>query len=392
MSLRMTRIRHESDMARNARAGDYELDSLRADGQQVLRELAESTGGALIANTNDLRPQLQKLSEDFNTWYELTYHPSNPNYDGRFRAIKVAVPTHSDYVLQARAGYFALPPMEGQFVFPYEVPLLRALGTSPLPREVDFMATVIPYRQQTNGTVQSSLIFDLPLKKVEFSWDEKSKAYVVHISALALVKDERGQVVAKLSRDIPLSEPKDRVDGFKQGHFILTLPVDLAPGRYLVESAAADQQGNRFGARRASIFIPEPHAGPALSGLALLRRLEPPNLEPDRRDPLQVPEGRVIPMLSPEIALSKDSLLSVFFKLYPDGTNSTAARLVIDLLHDGKLLSRSFPDLPKPDDKGEIPYLANLPVGALSAGQYEFRATLIQGDSAVQQVLPVSLQ
>ncbi|MGD0578960.1 MAG: VWA domain-containing protein, partial [Bryobacteraceae bacterium] len=366
MSYRMTRTPREADPSRNFRAADFALDSLRANGQMVLRELAESTGGILIANTNDLRPQLQKLSEDFNTWYELTYHSSNPDYDGRFRAIQVALPAHPDYVVQSRAGYFALPPMEGQFVFPYEVPLLRALGASPLPRDVDFLAAVIPYRQLLSGTVQSSLVFDLPLKSVQFSWDEKSKTYITHLSALALVKDEHGQVVAKLSRDVPLGEPKERLEGFKQGHFILTLPVDLAPGRYVVESVAADQLGNRFGARRASLFIPAPHPGPALSGLALLRRLEPPLLEPDRRDPLQVPDGRVVPTLSPEVPLSKDTLLSVFFKLYPDAANPAPPRLVIDLLRDGKLLSRSSPDLPKADEKGEIPYLANLPVGALT--------------------------
>jgi VWFA-related protein len=392
MSYRMTRTQREVDPSRNFRAGDFALDSVRADGQQVLRELAESTGGTLIANTNDLRPQLQKISEDFNTWYELTYHSSNPDYDGRFRAIQVSLPAHADYVVQARTGYYALPPMEGQFVFPYEVPLLRALGQAPLPRNVDFLAAVIPYRQLLSGTVQSSLVFDLPLKSIQFSWDETSKTYVTHLSALALIKDEHGQIVAKLSRDVPLGEPKERLEGFKQGHFILTLPVDLAPGRYVVESVAADQLGNRFGARRASLFIPAPHAGPAISGLTLLRHLEPPLAEPDRRDPLQVPDGRVVPALSPAVLLAKGTLLSVFFKLYPDAANPAPPRLVIDLLNAGKLISRSTPDLPKADEKGEIPYLANLPVGALAPGQYEFRTTLLQGDSAAQQTLPVSLQ
>jgi VWFA-related protein len=391
-SYRMTRTQREADPSRNYLANDFALDSTRAHGQQVLRELAESTGGFLIANTNDLRPSLQKLSEDFNTWYELTYHSTNPDYDGRFRSIQVALPAHPDYLIQARNGYFALPPMEGQFVFPYEVPLLRVLGNSPLPRGVDFQAAVIPYRAQPNGTVQSALIIDLPLNSIEFSWDEKSKTYVTHLSALALVKDEHGQVVAKLSRDVPLGEPKQHLEGFKQGHFILTLPVDLTPGHYVVESVAADQLGNRFGARRTSLFIPPPHTGPALSGLALLRRLEPPAAEPDRRDPLQVPEGLVVPTLFPEVPLSSNTLLSVFFKLYPDRANSNAPRLVVDLLRDGKLLSRSTPDLPAADALGEIPYLANLPVGTLTPGRYEFRATVLQGNAATERTLPVVLR
>ena len=79
--------------------------------------------------------------------------------------------------------------MEGQFVFPFEVPLLRALGASPLPRNLDFSAAIVPYRHLPNGLLQSSLIFDLPLKSIEFSWDEKSRSYVTHLSVLSLVKE-----------------------------------------------------------------------------------------------------------------------------------------------------------------------------------------------------------
>jgi VWFA-related protein len=391
MSNHMTRSRNGGSAVGDFRAGDYELDSLRANGQMVLRELAESTGGELIANTNDFRPQLQHLSEDFNTWYELTYKTTNADYDGRFRAIGVALAGHPAYTVQARSGYFALPPMEGQFVFPYEVPLLRALSQQPLPRNLDFSAGIIPFRHLSNGMLQSSLVFDLPLKPVEFTRDEKSGQYITHLSVLSLVKDEHGNVVAKLSRDVSLGEAKEQLDAFRQGRFIVTLPVDLPPGRYTVESVAADQRGGRFGARRASFFAQPRHAGPEMSGLALLRRVEDPGKEPDPRDPLQIAAGRAVPTLSTHVPLGRNTLLSVFFKLYPDAASKERPRLVIDLLREGRIVSRSTPDLPASDDVGEIPYLANLPVGTLQAGQYEFRATLLQGNAADQKAIAVTL-
>jgi hypothetical protein len=199
-------------------------------------------------------------------------------------------------------------------------------------------------------------------------------------------------VVAKLSRDVPQSEPKDRIEGFRQGHFILTLPVDLPPGRYTVESVVADQQRGRFSALRASFFAPEPHPGPALSGLMLLRRIEPATEPRDVRDPLLVPAGRIVPSLTPRIPVSANAALSVFFMLYPDHANGAPARLVLDLMRDGKLLTRTTPELPKPDEKGEIPYLANVPVGNLKPGQYEFRATVMQSREADQKTISVILQ
>ena len=392
MSNHMTLSRTGAGGIGDFRAGDYELDSMRANGQMVLRELAESTGGELIANTNDLRPHLQRLSEDFNSWYELTYKTTNPDYDGRFRSIGVTLAGHPAYTVQARSGYFALPPMEGQFVFPYEVPLLRALSRQPLPHNLDFSAGLIPFRHLTNGNLQSSLVFDLSLKPVEFTWDEKSKRYVTHLSVLSLIKDERGSVVAKLSRDVALGEAKEQLDSFRKGRFIVTLPVDLAPGRYTVESVAADQNGGRFGARRTSFFAQARRPGPEMSGLALLRRLEEPASDSDPRDPLQIPAGRVVPTLSTYVPLGRATLLSVFFKLFPDPASKQQPRLVVDLLHEGKLLSRSTPDLPTSVDGAEIPYLANLPVGTLQAGQYEFRATLLQGTAGDQKTIAVTLE
>ena len=375
------------------RAADYQLDSLRASSQMVLRELAESTGGQLIANSNDVRPQLAQLSEDFNTWYELTYKTLNSAYDGRFRSIAVHVASHPDYAVQARSGYFALPPMEGELVFPFEVPLLRALGQSPLPHALEFLSSIIPYRHLASGQLQCALVFDLPLNDVEFTWDAQAQRSVTHLSVLALVKDEHGAVVAKLSRDVPLSEPKDRVDAFKRGRFIVTRSLDLAPGRYTIESVAADQRGDHFGARRSIFVADQAHAGPAMSELALLRRLEPAAAEPDLRDALQIPAGRVVPTLATDLTLQKDTVLSVFFKLYPATTAASAPpRLVIDLLRDGKLLTRSTPDLPAVNAQGEIPYLANVPVGALKPGEYEFRATYYQGKAGDQRTIAVTLQ
>jgi hypothetical protein len=38
----------------------------------------------------------------------------------------------------------------------------------------------------------------------------------------------------------------------------------------------------------------------------------------------------------------------------------------------------------------EIPYLANLPIGTLQPGQYEYRATLLQGNAADQKPIAVT--
>ena len=371
-----------------SRTFDLAVDSLRANAQNAMAELSEKTGGFLMANTNDFRADLQKLSEDFNAYYEITYRPSDPSYDGRFREISVKI-SRPDVTIQARNGYFALPPMDGETVFPYEVPLLRALSQTPLPRDLEYRAGILRFRQR-EGSQQVALVFDLPLRQIAFAKDDLAGKYRTHISVLALIKDDKGHVVAKLSRDVPLNEPLDKLAGFQQGRFIVTKAARLGPGRYTVESVAADQEGNRLAAKKSALVIPPSPAPLQLSDMALVRRLDKPAELPDWQDPLSLQSGRVIPTLIDTIPGGPDTQLSVFFTIYPSG--GVRPKLVLDLLRDGKLITRASPEVPAPNPQGAIPYFANMPIGTLAAGQYEFRATAIEGENAAQRSLFVNLE
>lgn len=372
------------------RTFDRALDSIRANQQNAMHELAESTGGFLIANTNDFRPNLQRLSEEFNTYYEISYRPLNQLADGRFRAISVKA-DRPDVVIQARDGYFALPSLEGQTVYPYEVPLLKALSKSPLPSDLPFHSRVLQFHRQA-GMEHSVLVFDLPMRDVAFAKDEKAGMYRTHITVLALVKDEQGRVVAKLSRDVPLNEPLNKLGGFQQGRFIATRLVRLPPGRYTLESVAADFEGNRMGARKSVLVIAPHRARPAVSEICLIRRMDRLPDERDMQDPFQLASGRVIPTLMDTVPGGNSKMLSLFFALYPDDTLKDKPKLVLDLMKDGVLLARSTPELPPAELSGAVPYVANTPLDKIKPGQYQFRATLIQGEAASQKSFYVNVQ
>src|SRR5207248_6157575 len=105
--------------------------------QNTLANLAESTGGSLIANTNDFKGPLRRIEEDVQSYYEIAYAPSIKNYDGSFHTISVKTDS-GDLRVQSRSGYFALPPavqaVAGNLM-PFEVPLLTALSSAQLPHD-----------------------------------------------------------------------------------------------------------------------------------------------------------------------------------------------------------------------------------------------------------------
>ena len=64
---------------------------------------------------------------------------------------------------------------------------------------------------------------------------------------------------------------------------------------------------------------------------------------------------------------------------YPAAGTAEKPELTLALLREGTLVARSSPDLPAPDEKGRIAYIATIPSTGLSAGRYEVRAILRQG-------------
>jgi VWFA-related protein len=71
--------------------------------------MAEDTGGEAFVNSNNLTQAVTKAVEDGSNYYTLTYTPTNLQWDGRFRAIKVKL-EQPGVKLSYREGYYADDP------------------------------------------------------------------------------------------------------------------------------------------------------------------------------------------------------------------------------------------------------------------------------------------
>ena len=368
-------------------------DAIRANPQVMLQELAESTGGFLMANTNDFRQPIRRLTEELGSHYELVYRPANTLLDGRFRPIEVKV-NRPEVKIQSRSGYFAVPSLPGEIVLPYEVPLLHALAAKPQPRGVEFRAAVVRYRPAADGRVQTEVIFDMPMSGVTFRENAGKTAYRSHFSFLALVKDEQGQVVGKITRDLPMEEPLDRLKGFQQGRAIFTKQLLLAPGRYTLEAAVADREGEKIGARRTSVVLAaRPAPAIALSAITLVRRMDqaPPNPEAD--DPFVITgAGRVVPTLADKVPGGAGKALSIFFSVYPLAGAADKPRVTMEFFDGEQRLGGGELNLPAAGADGRIPFVATTPLEPFKPGLYEVRLTAQQGGTTDRQNLFVTIE
>ncbi|MGO9011542.1 MAG: VWA domain-containing protein [Bryobacteraceae bacterium] len=365
------------DQVFSAHIDDSTLLAVHADSQLSMRALAESTGGFLVANTNNIEVPMRRIMEDVRTHYELAYTPSSTNYDGHFRKIEVKL-LRPGLKVQTRSGYYALPDLNGAAVQAYEVAAMGALNSTPLPHSIDYRASLLDFGPVGND-VQCIVAFQVPKSGLRLGQDADTKKVRLHASLLALIKNAKGQIVGKVSRDLNFEVPPEKAQELRDGDLIYSQSILLRPGRYTMESVALDREGDKAGVKRADVEVDKPEAL-GLSSISLVRRVEPASGPGDQFNPLQFKGGKVVPSLTGTAQTNTDTAL--YFVLYPPFTaegklvSSTPPVVTVQFFLDGKEYAEANPPIRMPEEPKAIPVFLS---AKFNPGEYMVTVKVQQG-------------
>ena len=372
----------EATTVQEMQIADTAESSLTLNVQQTLSDLAEGTGGFLVANANDFGKAVDRLAADIRGYYEIQYVPAVVSFDGSYRRIALKI-ARKDVVLQSRRGYFALPP-SGPIVLPYEMPLFLALSAPTALHDFAHQAAALHFAPGPEGT-ETAVVVEVPLAAVDFTVDKKKKTFEQRLTTLAVVKDAEGRVVERFSDEYPLSGPLDQLEAAKQSNAVLRRTVPLGAGRYTLETVSQVKGTGKTSVERSSFEVPAAGSGPQLSSLCLLRRADPlPADAPPSDDPFRYEGTRLVPHLAGPVSQAATPNLSFFARVYPTASIEMP-KLTLDFVRDGKIVGRAQPPLPAPDASGRIAYVGGVPSGSFPPGAYEVRLTLTQGTAKVTQ-------
>jgi len=278
-------------------------------------------------------------------------------------------------------GYYALPFLHGEEIYPFEMATLQAINATPAPQQLAFHSEVFRFRP---GSQRSQLTFACQVPVRSLSVAEDKDWAKVHVSITALIKDAQGQVVDKLSKDLPYTVPRAKAEELRRGVVSFTTPFRLPPGRYSLEAAAVDRGSARAGVRRSVLLVPPAPNGLAVSDLVLVRRVDA--VEEPRRaaDPLLARGGQVTPEVSGVVDQSLPGDLIFYGVAYPPLPVQKPVRVTLQILRDGQPIMRS-PESDVPvEANSAAPFLASLPRAKLQPGHYEAVLTLRYGDQSAQ--------
>jgi VWFA-related protein len=360
--------------------------SIHSDTMGNMAELAEGTGGQMLSASLDMRDPLRRVMEDVRMHYEVAYSPANPDMDGRFRRIEVKVSRPGVHVF-ARAGYYAVPLLDGHAIYPFEIATLKALNTQPQLHQFAFHAAALQFRPGTDQT-QLDFVFQVPFR--DLTIDEDKQWEKVHVAVTALVTNDRGQVVQKISNDIPYELPIERKAELGGSVVSFTSPFQLPPGRYTLETAAVDRNSMKASVSRTALVVGD-DPGFAMSDVALARRVDPVYGAINFQDPLEARGGKVTPDLSETVPREPAGTVRLYAVSYPPAPVDAPIDADVEIWRDGQLILRSPAKAVPPDQNGAASILASLPTTGLPPGHYEAQIAFQYKGQTVTKMIPFVL-
>lgn len=261
----------------------------------------------------------------------------------------------------------------------YELPALAALAADPRPRDFELRARSFRFQSQR------ILTLEVPGAALTATPIEGTTKVRIHVVLMAVIKDADGQVAAKISEDLPVELPAERLPALKTATVRLSRALPLPPGTFIISAVAADREGNRASTSAFRVNNAD-RSGVALSDLVLVRRVEPAP-SPSSEDPFQIEDRRVVPELSSRLAANAQP--SVYFVVYPNSSNGAKPELTVELSIDGKLAGRQTSPLPEPNAAGVNPMTISVPA---KPGRNSLKITARQGIEAAERQLDYTIE
>jgi VWFA-related protein len=208
--------------------------------ESAMSNLAQSTGGLLFHNNNDLTLGFYRLGLTAATTYELSFAPQDLSHDGKFHKLKVEVTPDQHYTIEARRGYFD-PSPEGSATDPQtavDAAMRRGAAVSGLPAAVHVAA------QHGSGGEAAAVHVHLDLSGIPFQRAQGRERE--HFIFVAGVFDAQGALVSGKQAEMDLALKDATWRSMKAGGLNASFSLEAPAGSYQVRCVIEELNQNRL--------------------------------------------------------------------------------------------------------------------------------------------------
>jgi VWFA-related protein len=208
------------------------IDSVRISNLQApLQMLAERTGGVAVINANIVTPHLERIAEDFGSYYSLGYTPIHAG-DGRYYKIEVKV-KRKGLKVRHREGYRDKSP-DARMTDSTMAALNFPFEDNPLDVKLEFGRA----EARNDGFYVQPISVRIPLGKLVLVPREQTHEGRVRLFIAAM--DSKGNTSDVQQTPVPISIPNADVQTATAKDYVYSVSLLMRPGEQRVAIAVRD--------------------------------------------------------------------------------------------------------------------------------------------------------
>jgi VWFA-related protein len=371
-----------------------------ASNQQIMYELAQGTGGFVIANSNDLLGGMQRIADDQSQYYVLSYTPPE-SPEGSCHTLRVKVDRGGTQV-RARSGYCNERPKDLLAGNPIEKQMETRVSGEMAGNVTGSMEA--PYFYTSPNVARVNLAIDIPSNALKFEKVKGKQHSAVNVLGIAYKPD--GTIAARFSDTVNFDfDGKKELEVFQKQPFHYENQFDVASGQYTLKVVFSS--GNEsFGKLQLPLVI-DSYDGKqfSMSGVALsneMQRIADLSTGLDSqllgdRTPLVVQGVQVVPSASNRF--KKTDAVAVYAEIYaPLLTGPKPPVVGVELIVIDRKTGEKKVDVAAraatQAGSAVVPLGIKVPVATLNPGSYrvELRALDSIGNSAKPRTADFELE
>jgi VWFA-related protein len=211
------------------------IDSIQTSNRHAtLQKMARETGGQVVLNSSDVLPHLERIAQDFGTFYSLGYTPTHSG-DGRYYKTEVKLKNKPRGLqVRHREGYRDKS-VEARMSEGTLAALRFPLEENPLGVTLKFGAGV----RRDDGVFVVPVEVRIPLGKVVLVPRETSHEASVRLWVAAT--DEKGDSSPVQQARVPISIPLARVAEAKEKNYVYTVQLLMRKGNHKIAIGVRDE-------------------------------------------------------------------------------------------------------------------------------------------------------
>lgn len=217
----------------------------------VMAYLADGTGGKLFRDSNDLVRGLGQVAAPPEYVYMLGFSPEELKKSARYHRLKVEVPRHHGWTVQARLGYYA-DTISNAPAQALSVELEQALFSRDV---VNSMPVTLKegYSNQGGDSRELDVITHIDLSGIDLK--KVNQSNVDNLILVCGLFDVNGNFLQGKRKELGLRLANDVINRITQGMNIKT-SFDVKPGAYLIRVVVRDSGNGLLSAVNGSGFVP----------------------------------------------------------------------------------------------------------------------------------------